>query len=79
MTDNEIMANILEVGYKASREDEDFNINEISKDWGEEKNKVEKLAAFMARKGLVKWVASGGEMEITEQGIYEYERIHKDK
>lgn len=79
MTDKEIMANILEVAYKASREDEDFNIYEISKDWGEEKNKVEKLAAFMARKGLVRWMASGGEMEITEQGIYEYERLHEGK
>lgn len=77
MTDNEIMANILEAAYKASKEDESFNIYEISKDWEEEKNRVEKLAAFMTKKGLVRWVASGGEMEITEEGIYEYERIHE--
>jgi len=71
------MANILEAAYKASKEDEWFNIYEISKDWEEEKNRVEKLAAFMTKKGLVRWVASGGEMEITEEGIYEYERTHE--
>ncbi len=36
MTDNEIMAYILEVGYKATREGKWFNIEKINKDLGEE-------------------------------------------
>lgn len=79
MTDNEITENIKEVGYKASKEDKSFNIYEISTDWGEEKDRVEKLAGFMARKGLIRVVNMDGDWEITEQGIYEYERTHEEK
>ncbi len=76
MTENEIMAYILEAGYKASREDKWFNIEKINKDLGEEGKRVENLAAFMEKKGLIKVMTMDGNWEITEQGIYEYERKH---
>ena len=79
MTDDEIIRNILEAGYKASKKDGLFNIYEISKDWGEEQDRVDGLVSFMSRKGWVRRVETGGGMEITKEGIYEYERKHEEK
>lgn len=79
MTDNEIKAYILEVGYKTSREDKWFNIEKINKDLGEEGKRVENLAAFMEKKGLIRVMTMDGDWEITEQGIYQYERTHEEK
>lgn len=82
MTDNEIMLGILEALYKAKRRgDGPLSIDEIIKDWGEERDRVIKIADFMRRKKnrLVKFVESSATMEITEEGIEEYERRHKGK
>ena len=76
MTEEEIRANILEAGYKASKEDKSFNLCEVSKDWGEERERVEGLAGFMEKKGLIRQVDMDDNWEITEQGICEYERTH---
>ncbi len=80
MTDNEIMAGIVEVLYKAKlRGDGWLSIDEIIKDWGEERDRVLKIADFMRQKKnpLVKFVATSATMEITKEGIEEYERTHK--
>ena len=74
MTDNEIMAGILEALYKAKRRGDGWlSIDEIIKDWGEERDRVIKIADFMRQKKnrLIKFVASGPMLEITEEGIEE--------
>ncbi len=78
MTDKEIMANILEVGYKASRMSESVNIEKISEDLGEEEKRVEDLANFMEKKGwMVWWTQNPLQMQITKEGIEEYEIRHE--
>ncbi len=78
MTDNEIMANILEVGYKASKMSESVNIEKISKDLGEGEKRVEDLANFMEKKGwMVWWTQNPLQMQITKEGIEEYEIRHE--
>ena len=82
MTNREIRAAILEAAYKAAREAASikagiFNIYEISKDWGEEKEKIEFNADYLSEKGLVIWAESGGGMRITAAGVDEYERTHE--
>ena len=78
MTDKEIMANILEVGYKASKMSESVNIEKISKDLGEEEKRVEDLANFMEKKGwMVWWTQNPLQMQITKEGIEEYEIRHE--
>jgi len=80
MTDKEKADNILEGAYKAKREGKSFTVDEGSKDWAEEDKKgVMEFANFMTKKKerWVEWVASSGEMEITEEGIEEYERRHE--
>jgi len=82
MTDNEIMLGILEALYKAKRRgDGPLSIDEIIKDWGEERDRVIKIADFMRQKKdrWVKFVSSGPMLEITDEGIEEYERRHKGK
>jgi len=82
MERGEIEAGILEALYKAKcRGDGWLSIDEIIKDWEEERDRVLKIADFMRQKKnrLVKFVASSATMEITEEGIEEYERTHEGK
>jgi len=82
MEREEIEKGILEALYKAKRRGDGWlNIDEIIKDWGEERDRVLKIADFMRQKKnpLVKFVATSATMEITEEGIEEYERTHKGK
>lgn len=78
MTDNEIIASALEVGYKASRKNEVVNIEKISKDLGEEVKRVEDLANFMEKKGWMEWYTQYPlQIQITREGINEYEKRHE--
>lgn len=80
MTDKEKERNILEYAYKAKKKGGPFTIYEAIKDWAEEDKKgAPEVANFMTQKKnpWVRWSASGGEMEITEEGIEEYEREHE--
>lgn len=82
MTNKEIRAAILEAGYKAARKAGSirgslFIIYEISKDWGEKKEKIEFNAGYLNEKRLVIWETSGGGMRITAEGVDEYERTHE--
>ncbi len=84
MERGEIEKGILEALYKAKlKGDGLLSIDEIIEGWGEdrERDRVLKIADFMRQKTnrLVKFVESSATMEITEQGIYEYERIHEGK
>jgi len=84
VNNQEIRAAILEAAYKAAREAGSikggiFSVYEISKDWGEEKKKIEFNACYLNEKDLVIWVESGGGMRITAAGVDEYERIHDDQ
>jgi len=78
------MAGILEALYKAKRRGGGWlSVDDIIKDWGEERDRVIEIADFMRQKKnpLIKFVASGPGpmMEITGEGIEEYERTHKSK
>ena len=82
MTDKEIRAAIIEAAYKAAREMASikgsiFSIYVVSKDWGEEKEKIEFNADYLNDKGLVIWETTGGGMRITAAGVDEYERTHE--
>ena len=82
MEREEIEKGILEALYKAKRRGDGWlSIDEIIKHWGEEKDRVIKIADFMRQKKnpLIKFVASGPMLEITEEGIEEYERTHEGK
>ena len=82
MKRGEIEKGILEALYKAKLEGDGLlSIDEIIKDWGAERDRVLKIADFMRQKTnrLVKFVESSATMEITEEGIEEYERIHEGK
>lgn len=78
MTDKEIRAGILEAGYKAAKERGDikggiFLLHKISADWGETKEKIDFNASYLNEKGLVIRVEMGGGMQITVEGVDEYE------
>ncbi len=82
MERGEIEARILEALYKAKLKGDGWlSIDEIIKDWGEERDRVLRIADVMRREKspLVKFVATSATMEITEEGIEEYERTHKGK
>jgi len=82
MADNEIRDAILEAAYNKAKEASSielgrFNVYEISKLEGIEKNRINFNADYLNKKGLVKWAAMGGNMAITVVGVDEYERMHK--
>jgi len=81
MTDQEIRAAILEAAYNAARKAGSivasiFNVYEVSKDWGEPKEKVDFNADYLHQKGWVIHETMGGGMRITAEGVDEYERTH---
>lgn len=82
MTDQQIRAAILEIAYNAAKKTESiiagiFNVYEISKDWGEPKEKIDFNADYLHEKGWVKHETMGGGMRITAEGIDQYERTHR--
>jgi len=82
MINEEIRAAILEAGYKAAKRTGSikgslFMLYEISKDWGESKEKIEFNANYLSEIGVLKWESSHGGMRITAEGVKEYERTHE--
>lgn len=82
MTDQQIRAAILETAYNATKKAGSiiagiFNVYEVSKDWGEQKEKIDFNAEYLVEKGWVKYETEDGDMRITIEGIDEYEKKHK--
>ncbi len=81
MNDQEIRDAILEAAYNAAKEAGGikvglFNLYEVSKDWGEEKTKIDFNADYLDGKNWVVRETQGGGMRITAEGVDEYEKTH---
>lgn len=82
MTHQQIRAAILEGGYKAAIKAGTiaggvFNIHEVSKDWGEEKEKIDFNVDYLRLKGWIELLTLvRGCMTITAAGVDEYEKTH---
>jgi len=82
MERGEIEKALLEALYKISRRGSGpVIIDEVIRDWGENRDRVLRIADFMRRKKdpWIKFVETGPTLEITKEGIEEYERTHKGK
>ena len=64
---------ILKGAYDAAKKGKSFNVDEVSKGWGEPKEKVDFNADYLDGKGWVVHDTMGGGMKITTEGIDEYE------
>lgn len=82
MTDNEIRDAILEAAYNKTKDDGmieaggRFNVDEISKFEGLEKNRIDFNADYLDMRNWVKWT-TGRKMIITFWGIKEHKSRHK--
>ena len=78
MTDKQIENYILEVGYKASKIGEVVDVEKTSTDLGERKKRVEDIVGFMEKKEWLSWWTQEPlQVDITKEGIEEYEKRHE--
>jgi len=83
MKDEEIQAAILETAYKVWKQKEvkPFVLFEKSKDWGVEEKELNRNLSYLVQKGWMEKVgykAGHHLVRITDTGIDEYRRTHKD-
>ncbi|MBA7662188.1 hypothetical protein ES703_70214 [subsurface metagenome] len=74
MNDWQMRVAILKAAYNAAKKGESINVYEVSKGWGESKEKIDFNADYLHGKGWVIHDTMGGGMKITAKGIDEYER-----
>ena len=80
MNDEEIRNRILRVAYEKYKKVGSllqgvFNIYEVSKEWGEREEKIERGVEHLVGDGLIKYFTEDGEIHFTHEGVKECERI----